>query len=177
MTTGIDHVRFAYRGAPMRSESGSFDNTASDLTPSVKIAARLSRGLGENLFPGTCDFRATHLKYRHKSRPADGRYRGIVLNAPLSSVISPVNGPVSAWGLYKGDDDQTHSDDLCRGDGWRRDDAACTCPAGLSGFTRPDLFGCAATLSGWICAQFRFGRRGAGPSVRRAAGGSCHVAG
>ena len=26
---------------------------------------------------------------------------------------SAVNGPVSAWGLYKSDDDQTHSDDLC----------------------------------------------------------------
>ena len=43
---------------------------------------------------------------------------------------SAVNGPVSAWGLYKSDDDQTHSDDLCcRGGGrggnlarpaWRR---------------------------------------------------------
>ena len=32
---------------------------------------------------------------------------------------SAVNDPVSAWGLYKSDDDQTHSDDLrCRG-GWR----------------------------------------------------------
>jgi hypothetical protein len=29
---------------------------------------------------------------------------GFVLNAPLSSAIS-VNGPVSAWGLYKNDDD------------------------------------------------------------------------
>src|ERR1039458_10506750 len=37
---------------------------------------------------------------------------GFVLNAPLSSAIC-VNGPVSAWGLYKSDDDQTHSDDLC----------------------------------------------------------------
>src|ERR1700694_2654410 len=35
-----------------------------------------------------------------------------VLNAPLSSAIC-VNRPVSAWGLYKNDDDQTHSDDLC----------------------------------------------------------------
>ncbi len=26
---------------------------------------------------------------------------------------SAINGPVSAWGLYKSDDDQTHSDDLC----------------------------------------------------------------
>ena len=26
---------------------------------------------------------------------------------------SAVNDPVSAWGLYKSDDDQTHSDDLC----------------------------------------------------------------
>src|SRR3979409_842231 len=32
---------------------------------------------------------------------------------------SAVNGPESAWGLYKGDDDQTHSDDLCCRDGWR----------------------------------------------------------
>ena len=31
---------------------------------------------------------------------------------------SAVNGPVSAWGLYKSDDDQTHSDDLCCR--WRR---------------------------------------------------------
>ena len=32
---------------------------------------------------------------------------------------SAVNGPVSAWGLYKSDDDQTHSDDLCCPDGRR----------------------------------------------------------
>ena len=36
---------------------------------------------------------------------------GFVLNAPRSSVIA-VSDPVSAWGLYKSDDDQTHSDDL-----------------------------------------------------------------
>ena len=28
---------------------------------------------------------------------------------------SAINDPVSAWGLYKSDDDQTHSDDLCCG--------------------------------------------------------------
>ncbi len=32
---------------------------------------------------------------------------------------SAVNDPVSAWGLYKSDDDQTHSDDLCCRGGWR----------------------------------------------------------
>jgi hypothetical protein len=45
---------------------------------------------------------------------------------------SAVNGPVSAWGLYKSDDDQTHSDDLCCRGGWRGGNFA-RAGAGLSG--------------------------------------------
>ena len=45
---------------------------------------------------------------------------------------SAVNGPVSAWGLYKSDDEQTHSDDLCCPGGGRGGNLACA-GAGLSG--------------------------------------------
>src|SRR6266481_2158117 len=56
---------------------------------------------------------------------------------------SPVNGLVSAWGLYKSDDDQTHSDDLCCLDGCRGGNLARAGPADLSGPSRFGLFGSA----------------------------------
>src|SRR6266404_3898217 len=59
---------------------------------------------------------------------------------------SPVNGLVSAWGLYKSDDDQTHSDDLCCLDGCRGGNLARAGPAGLSGPPRFDLFSFAPAL-------------------------------
>src|ERR1700722_2802134 len=64
---------------------------------------------------------------------------------------SGVNRPVSAWGLYKSNDEQTHSDDLCRRWGWRGGNRvwlfACPRAAGLSGTTGRDLFTGAAALS------------------------------
>ena len=60
---------------------------------------------------------------------------GFVLNAPRSSAIA-VNAPVSARGLYKSDDDQTHSDDLCCRNGGRGSEFVCAGAAGLSGATR-----------------------------------------
>ena len=57
---------------------------------------------------------------------------------------SAVNDPVSAWGLYKSDDDQTHSDDLCCAlccfGGRRGRNLACAGAAGLSNFSRRGLF-------------------------------------
>src|SRR5260370_7624653 len=55
---------------------------------------------------------------------------------------SAVNGPVSAWGLYKSDDDQTHSDDLCCRGGWRGGNFA---PAG-AGLSAP--FPCSGLFDG-----------------------------
>ena len=53
---------------------------------------------------------------------------------------SAVNDPVSAWGLYKSDDDQTHSDDLCCGlcclGGRRGRNFARAGATGLSGASR-----------------------------------------
>ena len=54
---------------------------------------------------------------------------------------SAVNDPVSAWGLYKSDDDQTHSDDLCCRFGWRwRGGNLARAGAGLSAAARRGLF-------------------------------------
>src|ERR1700710_756795 len=78
---------------------------------------------------------------------------------------SAVNDPVSAWGLYKSDDDQTHFYDLCRDDGRRGDGFARTGAAELSGTARSGLFAVSARsgrLSPWPGrARFRrIGRRG-----------------
>src|SRR5207244_3629182 len=59
---------------------------------------------------------------------------------------SAVNGPVAAWGLYKGDDDQTHSDDLRCRDGWRGGKFA-RARARVPGSARFGLFDGAAALS------------------------------
>ena len=54
---------------------------------------------------------------------------------------SAINGPVSAWGLYKSDDDQTHSDDLCCLGGGRGGNLAwgipCACQAVAQGYSQP----------------------------------------
>ena len=64
---------------------------------------------------------------------------------------SAVNDPVSAWGLYKSDDDQTHSDDLCCAlccfGGRRGRNLARAGAAGLSGASWPRLFDRAGALS------------------------------
>ncbi len=77
---------------------------------------------------------------------------------------SGVNDPVSAWGLYKSDDDQTHSDDLCwldgcHGGGFSRN-SACT-GAGLSGAPGFGLFdGAPALCAGRLSPDYRRGPPG-----------------
>src|SRR5450631_2852736 len=80
---------------------------------------------------------------------------------------SAINDPVSAWGLYKSDDDQTHSDDLCCDwcylGGWRGRNLA---RAGAAGSSR--LFERAGALyAGRLSPRFRrAGFRWAGRSRR-----------
>ena len=50
---------------------------------------------------------------------------------------SAINGPVSAWGLYKSDDDQTHSDDLCCLGGGRSGNLARVSLALAQGYSQP----------------------------------------
>ena len=69
---------------------------------------------------------------------------------------SAVNDPVSAWGLYKSDDDQTHSDDLrCRG-GWRGGNLA---RASAQGYPAPpgcrSIRGAAALSARRLSADYR----------------------
>ena len=70
---------------------------------------------------------------------------------------SAVNGPVSAWGLYKSDDDQTHSDDLCCRGGGRGGDLARAGAAELSG--APPARSIRRYPPGGDPADYRRGRR------------------
>src|SRR6201996_8631398 len=136
-------------------------------------------------FPLTCGPVATLARMHHKCRNRLRKGR-IVLNAPLSSV-NWLNDPVSAWGLYKSDDDQTHFDDWRGRGGWCGVGlvrAGSELPgAELSAAPRPDLF----PLSAERCArglppcardaQFRLaGRRGRSRLGRAVAARSGDVA-
>ncbi len=77
-----------------------------------------------------------------------------------------VNDPVSAWGLYKGDDDQAHSDHFGDRGGWHggnftRAGAGLSAAPGIHLFPRPQLP--ARRLSGRLSRRAR-----SGPGFRRA---------
>src|SRR5947208_14041459 len=81
-----------------------------------------------------------------RTPPNLARFSRICLECAAIFGHSAVNLPVSAWGLYKSDDEHTHSDDLCCS-GHRRGGKLARSRAELSGAFRSDLFDGSAALS------------------------------